>query len=247
MYSYTKLNRYNQNPARAFSWYEGGDKTAYDTKPSEALIFGKIVHAQIAGEMADLNLDEQKALYVRGNPHNGTKAAYKAIGSCVSLAKYILEQLHLNNVKFEQQADNGLLEGRYDVLADNVILDWKFVHVTDWDHTWSDRTKTYGDWIASTSYFMQAFVYMQILGRKPQHYYLVAIDKNKLDYRIYDLCEVADNYEMAENLEKLIADIQSYEKGECEPPFVDDRSDWAIRVKNSQPLQIIKPEITGEL
>ena len=245
MISYTKLTRYMDNPARAYAHYVKKEPNVYGGD-SDALVFGIMAHAQIAGEEPDLTDKQKKRLYIRGKEDNGLKAIFRPLTGAVSLANDILDKLSLTNLKFEYEANNGELAGRLDVLSDDAIVDWKFVSVRNWEHEYSERLHSYGDWINSTHYMTQALMYLTILNDpKIKHYYLVAINKSNLDYRVYDLIDVRENLEMIDELNAAYDQVLKYQNSDGKDlPMYDDGSDWYISHKK---FEIVKPEIDGGL
>ncbi len=243
-YSFTRISRYLDNEARAYAHYVLHDPTAYDTTPNDALVYGKIAHAELAGEEPELTEDERKSVYRRGIEEAGVKTAFKTLSSSIELAKHIRSSIIHSDFKTEQSTDNGVFEGRFDLISDDAILDYKFVTVKDFDKVWGPNG--YGDWIYSTHYLTQALIYLNMADR--EHYYIVAIDKSSLNYRVYDVVNVKYNQGMIESLQSEVSRIEDIESGKIEPVFKNDLSDWAIEKMLSQPIDIVVPDMfTGEL
>ncbi|MGH5287488.1 hypothetical protein ACRFHR_27855, partial [Klebsiella pneumoniae] len=62
------------------------------------------------------------------------------------------------------------------------------------------------------------------VANQPQvkNYYIVAIDKKSLNYRVYDMSKVAANGDLADMIVDLYNRVKKIEAGEIEPVFVDD-------------------------
>lgn len=238
-YSFTRISRYLENEARAYAHYVLHDQTAYDTKPNDALVYGKIAHAELAGEEPELTEDEKKSVYRRGIEEAGVKVAFKTLDSSIALAKHIRSSIIHDKFKTEQSADNGVFEGRFDLISDDAILDYKFVTVKDFDKAWGPNG--YDDWIYSTHYLTQALIYLNMADR--EHYYIVAIDKTSLNYRVYDVANVKYSQDMIEALQAEVSRIERIESGEVEPVFKNDLSDWSIDKMHSQPINITVPDM----
>ena len=238
-YSFTRISRYLDNEARAYAHYVLHDPTAYDTKPNDALVYGKIAHAELAGEKPQLTEDEQKSVYRRGIEEAGVKAAFKTLISSIELAKHIRGSIIQGDFKTEQKANNGVFEGRFDLISDDAILDYKFVTVKDFDRVWGPNG--YDDWIYSTHYLTQALIYLNLADR--EHYYIVAIDKSSLNYRVYDVANVKYRQDMIESLQAEVNRIEAIESGKIEPIFKNDLSAWSIKEMHSQPVNIIVPDM----
>lgn len=243
-YSFTRISRYLDNEARAYAHYVLHDPTAYDTKPNDALVYGKIAHAELAGEEPELTEDEKKSVYRRGIEEAGVKVAFKTLDSSIELAKHIRGSIIHSDFKTEQRADNGVLEGRFDLINDNAILDYKFVTVKNFDKVWGPHG--YDDWIYSTHYLTQALIYLNLADR--EHYYIVAIDKSSLNYRVYDVVNVKYSQAMIESLQAEVYRIEDIESGKIDPVFKNDLSDWSIKKMHSQPVEIVVPDtLAGNL
>ncbi len=238
-YSFTRISRYLENEARAYAHYVLHDETAYDTKPNDALVYGKIAHAELAGEEPELTEDEKKSVYRRGIEEAGVKMAFKTLSSSVEIAKHIRSSIIHGDFKTEQKADNGVFEGRFDLISDDAILDYKFVTVKDFDKVWGPNG--YDDWIYSTHYLTQALIYLNMADR--EHYYIVAIDKSSLNYRVYDVAVVKYNEAMISTLQTEVSRIEDIESGDTEPVFKNDLSEWSIKKMHSQPIDIVVPDM----
>lgn len=238
-YSFTRISRYLDNEARAYAHYVLHDSTAYDTEPNDALVYGKIAHAELAGEEPELTEDEKKSVYRRGIEEAGVKVAFKTLNSSIELAKHIRGSIIHDDFKTEQSANNGVFEGRFDLISDDAILDYKFVTVKDFDKVWGPNG--YDDWIYSTHYLTQALIYLNLADR--EHYYIVAIDKSSLNYRVYDVANVKFNQDMISALQEEVSRIESIELGEIEPVFTNDLSEWSINKMRQQPIKIFTPDM----
>lgn len=238
-YSFTRISRYLENEARAYAHYVLHDETAYDTQPIDALVYGKIAHAELAGEEPELTEDEKKSVYRRGIEEAGVKVAFKTLSSSIALAKHIRSVIINGDFKTEQKADNGVFKGRFDLISDDAIIDYKFVTVKDFDKVWGPNG--YDDWIYSTHYLTQALIYLNMADR--EHYYIVAIDKSSLNYRVYDVANVKYSQDMIESLQNEINRIEDIESGNVQPTFTNDLSAWSIKKMHSQPIDIVVPDM----
>lgn len=238
-YSFTRISRYLDNEARAYSHYVLHDPKAYDTKPNDALVYGKIAHAELAGEEPELTEDEKKSVYRRGIEEAGVKVAFKTLSNSIALAKHIRSSIIRDEFKTEHNADNGVFEGRFDLISDDAILDYKFVTVKDFDKVWGPNG--YDDWIYSTHYLTQALIYLNLANR--EHYYIVAIDKGSLNYRVYDVANVKYNQDMIEALQDEVNRIEDIESGIIKPKFTNDLSEWSINKMHSQPIDVVVPDM----
>lgn len=237
-YSFTRISRYLDNEARAYAHYVLHDPTAYDNKPNDALVYGKIAHAELAGEEPELTEDEKKSVYRRGIEEAGVKIAFKTLSNSIALAKHIRSSIIHGDFKTEQKANNGVFEGRLDLISEDAILDYKFVTVRDFDKVWGPNG--YDDWIYSTHYLTQALIYLNLADR--EHYFIVAIDKGSLNYRVYDVANVKYSQDMIEALQAEVSRIEDIESGKSEPAFENDLSEWSINKMHSQPVDIVVPD-----
>lgn len=238
-YSFTRISRYLDNEARAYAYYVLHDPTAYDDKPNNALVYGKIAHAELAGEEPELTEDEKKSVYRRGIEEAGVKVAFKTLNSSIELAKHIRSVIIHGDFKTEQKANNGVFKGRFDLINDDAILDYKFVSVKNFNKVWGPNG--YDDWIYSTHYLTQALIYLNMADRK--HYYIVAIDKASLNYRVYDVAVVKYNEAMISALQDEVSRIEDIESGDIQPVFTNDLSEWSINKMHSQPVDIVVPDM----
>ena len=85
----------------------------------------------------------------------------------------------------------------------------------------------------------QALIYLNLADRK--HYYIVAIDKSSLIYRVYDVVDAKYSQDMIEALQAEVSRIEDIESGKIEPEFKNDLSDWSIKKMHSQPVEIVVP------
>lgn len=238
-YSFTRISRYLDNEARAYAHYVLHDPTAYDTEPNDALVYGKIAHAELAGEEPELTEDEKKSVYRRGIEEAGVKVAFRTLSSAIELAKHIRSVIIHGDFETEKRTENSVFQGRFDLISDDAILDYKFVTVKDFDKVWGPHG--YDDWIYSTHYLTQALIYLNLADR--EHYYIVAIDKSSLNYRVYDVANVKYNQDMIEALQAEVSRIEDIESGKIEPAFKNDLSDWSIKKMHSQPIDIVVPNM----
>ena len=240
-YSFTRISRYLDNEARAYAHYVLHDPTAYDTEPNDALVYGKIAHAELAGEEPELTEDEKKSVYRRGIEEAGVKVAFKTLNSSIELAKHIRGSIIHGEFETEKHTENSVFQGRFDLISDDAILDYKFVTVKDFDKVWGPHG--YDDWIYSTHYLTQALIYLNLADR--EHYYIVAIDKSSLNYRVYDVANVKYNQDMIEALQNEINRIEYIESGKTDPEFKNDLSAWSIEKMHSQPVEIVVPNMVA--
>jgi len=243
--SYTRLTRFMENPARAFAHYAEGDKTAYDDKPNDALIYGTMLHDRIAGIKSNLSEQQLKMIYVRGKAENGLKKDYKTIDVVVESMKEQLaelykklgvdgsaEQPHALTKEVEFKTD--LFKGRYDYIdwKNKIIVDWKTVKGNvNFDKEWSDELGSYDTWIHATHYNVQAFLYlyslMEMTGHIDWRYYIVAASKSEVPKtRVIDMSGLLFDEELRDKINRLMEDIQSYYAGRKEPELVNDNSDF---------------------
>ena len=76
-----------------------------------------------------------------------------------------------------------------------------------------------------------------------EHYYIVAIDKTSLNYRVYDVANVKYSQDMIESLQAEVNRIEDIESGKIEPVFKNDLSEWSIKKMHSQPIEIVVPDM----
>ena len=168
--SYTKLSRYIRNPARAYAHYVKHDVAAYPVDNQEALVYGRILHDKMAGIEVSLSEDEKKIAYKYGKEERGLKSSFESMQSVgfslLDSKDNLYELLHIQqseSTKKEVEFENDLFNGRYDYIdyENKIIIDWKTVSPrVDFDKAWSDRDGTYTSWIHSTTYDLQAFIYL---------------------------------------------------------------------------------------
>lgn len=239
--SYTKLSRYIENPARAYAHYELYDITAYLIGNQEALVYGRILHDQMAGINTELSDDEKKIAYKYGDEKRGLKAAFTNIEqvkqSMLDSVDNLYESLGIGFVDtFEAEVpfETDIFNGRFDFIDyDNkIIIDWKTVSpITDFDKAWSDRDGTYTSWIHSTHYDIQAFIYLyaikEITESDDWRYFVIAATKSdKPRTRVVDMTNVLSNFELTDLVDNALDDIKQYESGKKTPEIINDKSDW---------------------
>lgn len=240
--SYTKLIRYISNPARAYAHYVNHDDTAYPIDNQEALVYGRILHDEMAGIEVSLSEDEKKIAYKYGKEERGLKSSFESI---IDVNASMLESLHelykhlqLNyisiNYNSEVEFKNDLFNGRYDFVdyENKIIIDWKTVSPrVDFDKAWSDRDGTYTSWIHSTTYDLQAFIYLysaiELTKSVGWRYFVIAASKsNKPRTRVIEMTNVLQNFELQDLVDNTLNDIKQYESGNKMPELVNDKSDW---------------------
>ncbi|AVH85733.1 hypothetical protein [Lactobacillus phage Sabazios] len=243
-YSFTRLARYLSNEARAYAHYVLHDETAYKYEKSDALTYGKVAHAMIAGIDGDVTDDDLKSMCVRGNKELGLKKTFSTIMDAVGVASKLREDLLGTSYHSEVKIEHEAFEGRIDTLSDDAIIDYKFVAVPNFNRVWNGER--FDDWIYNTHYEMQAWIYM---ATQPQveNYYIVAIDKKSLNYRVYDMSKVAANGDLADMITDLYNRVEKIEAGEIEPVFIDDNSEWSQKHIMQQGLKKIVYEFDGKL
>jgi len=233
--SYTHMARYIDNEARAYAHYVKHDETAYPTDNLAApLVYGRFAHSILSGKESDISDLEEQSMYLRGNEGNGLKAAFKGLHDAVVLAGNARDEILAGeHYETEVPLEDDTFNGRLDVLSTSHIIDYKFVNVSNFDKVWAgDR---YDDWIYSTHYALQAAVYMALVGRDIK-YNVIAIDKKSLERRVYDMSDLAYNMDMADDIETLVARINAIERGEIEPVFKNDNSEWSKAYMSSLPI-----------
>jgi len=239
--SYTKLNRYINNPARAYAHYVLKDETAYPIDNQEALVYGRILHDKMAYEETKLSEEEMKIAYKYGKEERGLKATFETIEIVEQSMFDSLAELYRSlGLVFKVEADtelpfeNDLFNGRYDWvdMDKKIIIDWKTTSPRiDFDKAWSDRDGTYTSWIHSTMYDVQAFIYlysiMQETGFDDWKYYVIAASKSyQPKTRVIDMGGVMNNFELRDLIDNTLQDIDDYETGKKQPPILNDKSDW---------------------
>ena len=239
--SYTKLSRYINNPARAYAHYVKHDGTAYPIDNQEALVYGRILHDKIAGLITELSDDEKKIAYKYGKEERGLKSSFEnmqSVGlSLLDSKDNLYELLHIQkseSTKKEVEFKNDLFNGRYDYVdyENKIIIDWKTVSPrVDFDKAWSDRDGTYTSWIHSTTYDLQAFIYLysiqQELSQSGWRYFVIAASKsNTPRTRVIEMTNVLQNFELQDLVDNTLSDIKQYESGKKVPELINDKSDW---------------------
>lgn len=232
-YSFTHIARYLDNEARAYAHYVKHDETAYGSGVSDALIYGKVAHAILANEEPELNEQEVKSMFLRGNPDNGLKKAFNSYRAATEIASRLRKELVGADFEVEKDFENDVFKGRVDTITDDAVIDFKFVSVKNFDKEWNGVR--YDDWIYSTHYPLQAFIYLDMTGCTD--YYIIAIDKNSLSHRVYDLSKVINNFEMGEAIESTLERIGKIESGEIEPEFKNDGSEWSRNYLMNKPFE----------
>lgn len=239
--SYTKLSRYIDNPARAYAHYVKKEDNVYPINNQDALVYGRILHSLMADEDIVLSDEEKKIAYKYGNEERGLKASFETI-EAVSTALwkdrlnvfYSLLTAESNNSKSEVQFENDTFNGRFDFVdyENKIIIDWKTVSPrTDFDKAWSDKDSTYTSWIHSTSYDLQAFIYMysiiELTKQVGWRYYVIAATKeSKPRTRVIDMSGVVNDFALREDVEQALNDIEAYENGTKRPVLLNDKSEW---------------------
>ena len=245
--SYTKLKRYIENPARAYSHYVKNEENVYPIDNQEALFYGRILHSIMAGEDfeltkgIDLSDDEKKIAYKYGSPERGLKTAFETIHN-VSQSMFdalddLYKSLGLPTIELgesEVPFENDTFNGRFDFVDyDNkIIIDWKTVSPrTDFDKAWSEYDSTYTSWIHSTSYDLQAFIYLysiiELTGQVGWKYYVIAATKEYTPRtRVIDMTSVTQSFYIRDKVEQALNDIEAYENGTKKPELLNDKSQW---------------------
>lgn len=242
--SYTKLKRYIENPARAYAHYVKNEENVYPIDNQEALIYGRILHSIMAGEDVELSEDEKKIAYKYGSQERGLKAVFETITSVeksLLINKWNLyDNLGLSDLgEFEKEQhevpfENDTFNGRFDFVDyDNkIIIDWKTVSPrTDFDKAWSEYDSTYTSWIHSTSYDLQAFIYLysiiELTGQVGWKYYVIAATKEYVPRsRVIDMTSVTQSFYIRDKVEQALNDIEAYENGTKNPELLNDKSQW---------------------
>ena len=239
--SYTKLKRYIENPARAYAHYVKQEENVYPIDNKEALVYGRILHSVMAGEDVELSDEEKKIAYKYGSPERGLKASFETIDTVSQSMFTALDDLYtslgLNPVELAESEvafENDTFNGRFDFVDyDNkIIIDWKTVSPrTDFDKAWSEYDSTYTSWIHSTSYDLQAFIYLysmiELTGQVGWRYYVIAATKEYTPRtRVIDMTSVTQSFYIREKVEQALNDIEAYENGTKKPVLLNDKSRW---------------------
>lgn len=215
--SYSKLKRYIENPARAYANYVKQEDNVYPIDNQDALVYGRILHSIMAGEDIELSDDEKKIAYKYGKEERGLKASFETIDKVIKALEYSWSDLYVSlnletesNRKAEVPFENDTFNGRFDYVdyENKIIIDWKTASPrTDFDKAWSDKDSTYTSWIHSTSYDLQAFIYMysiiELTKKVGWRYYVIAATKEaKPRTRVVDMSGVANDFALREDVEK---------------------------------------------
>jgi len=243
--SYTKLKRYIENPARAYAHYVKKEEDVYPINNQDALVYGRILHSIMADEDVELSEEEKKIAYKYGKEERGLKASFETIETVSqsmfmshdNLYKELDKSLGLNPVETSENEvpfDNDTFNGRFDYVDyDNkIIVDWKTVSPrTDFDKAWSEYDSTYTSWIHSTSYDLQAFIYLysiiELTGKVGWKYYVIAATKEYSPRtRVIDMTSVTQSFYIRDKVEKALNDIEAYEDGTKKPELLNDKSQW---------------------
>lgn len=240
--SYSKLKRYIENPARAYAHYVKNEENVYPIDNKEALVYGRLLHDNMAGiEEPLLSDEEMKLAYKYGNPERGLKASFETIDT-VSQSMFkslddLYKSLGVKNGKVlerEVPFENETFNGRFDFVdCDNkIIVDWKTVSPrTDFDKAWSEYDSTYTSWIHSTSYDLQAFIYLysiiELTDQVGWRYYVIAATKEYAPRtRVIDITSVTQSFYIRDKVENALNDIEAYENGTKKPVLLNDKSPW---------------------
>ena len=239
--SYTKLSRYIDNPARAYAHYVKKEDNVYPINNQDALVYGRLLHDNMAGIGEPLSDEEIKIAYKYGSPERGLKASFETIDSVSQSMFTSLDDLYksigLNPVEISENEvpfENDTFNGKFDFVDYNnkIIIDWKTVSPrTDFDKAWSDKDSTYTSWIHSTSYDLQAFIYMysiiELTKQVGWRYYVIAATKEvKPRTRVIDMSGVVQDFALREDVEQALNDIEAYENGTKRPVLLNDKSEW---------------------
>ena len=239
---YTKLKRYIENPARAYAHYVKNEEDVYPINNQDALVYGRLLHSYMAGEDVELSEDEKKIAYKYGNEERGLKASFETIDNVWSKMVDDLNELYKKiniipkpyNYHYEVPFENDTFNGRFDFVDyDNkIIIDWKTVSPrTDFDKAWSEYDSTYTSWIHSTSYDLQAFIYLysiiELTGKAGWRYYVIAATKEYSPRtRVIDMTSVTQSFYIRDKIEQALNNIEAYEDGTKKPELLNDKSQW---------------------
>lgn len=239
--SYSKLKRYIENPARAYAHYVKKEENVYPIDNQEALVYGRLLHDNMAGIEEPLSDEEMKIAYKYGSPERGLKASFETIDSVSQSMFTALDDLYkslgLNPAEAfdtELPFENDTFNGRFDFVDyDNkIIIDWKTVSPrTDFDKAWSDKDSTYTSWIHSTSYDLQAFIYLysiiELTGQVGWRYYVIAATNEYTPRtRVIDMTSVTQSFYIRDKVEQALNDIEAYENSTKKPELLNDKSQW---------------------
>lgn len=239
--SYSKLNRYIENPARAYAHYVKNEENVYPIDNQEALVYGRLLHDNMAGIEEQLSDEEMKLAYKYGSLERGLKSSFETIEnvsqSMFSVLDDLYKSLGLKPVEVSESEvpfENDTFNGRFDFVDYNnkIIIDWKTVSPrTDFDKAWSEYDSTYTSWIHSTSYDLQAFIYLysmiELTGQVGWRYYVIAATKEYTPRtRVVDMTSVTQSFYIREKVEQALNDIEAYEDGTKKPELLNDKSQW---------------------
>lgn len=239
--SYTKLKRYIENPARAYAHYIKYEENVYPIDNQEALVYGRLLHNVMSGVEEQLSDEEMKLAYKYGSHERGLKASFETINKVSKALEYSWSDLYVSlNLEVASDRDtevpfeNDTFNGRFDFVDyDNkIIIDWKTVSPrTDFDKAWSEYDSTYTSWIHSTSYDLQAFIYLysiiELTGQVGWRYYVIAATKEYTPRtRVIDMTSVTQSFYIREKVEQALNDIEAYENGTKKPVLLNDKSRW---------------------
>lgn len=239
--SYTKLKRYIENPARAYAHYVKNEENVYPIDNQEALVYGRLLHDNIAGIEEPLSDEEMKLAYKYGSPERGMKASFETIETVSQSMLTAIDKLYKSLgldpgelLESEVPFENDTFNGRFDFIdyENKIIIDWKTVSPrTYFDKAWSDKDSTYTSWIHSTSYDLQAFIYMysiiELTKQIGWRYYVIAATKEaKPRTRVIDMSGVVQDFALREDAQQALNDIEAYENGTKRPALLNDKSRW---------------------
>lgn len=248
--SYTKLKRYIENPARAYAHYVKNEENVYPIDNQEALVYGRILHNLMADEDIVLSEEEKKIAYKYGNEERGLKSAFETIENVSSHMFESIYDLYKSlgivspqNYKSEVPFENDTFNGRFDFVdyENKIVIDWKTVSPrTDFDKSWSEYDSTYTSWIHSTSYDLQAFIYLysiiELTGQVGWRYYVIAATKEYTPRtRVIDMTSVTQSFYIRDKVEQALNDIEEYENGTKKPELLNDKSRW---YEENKPFEI---------
>lgn len=239
--SYSKLKRYIENPARAYAHYVKKEENVYPIDNQEALVYGRLLHNVMSGIEEPLSEEEMKLAYKYGSPERGLKASFETIETVSQSMLTALDKLYKSlgakpvqvsgsEVPFE----NDTFNGRFDFVdyENKTIVDWKTVSPrTDFDKAWSEYDSTYTSWIHSTSYDLQAYIYLysiiELTGKVGWRYYVIASTKEYTPRtRVIDMTNVIQSFYIRDKVEQALNDIEAYENGTKKPELLNDKSRW---------------------
>ena len=239
--SYSKLKRYIENPARAYAHYVKKEENVYPIDNQEALVYGRLLHNVMSGVEETLSGEEMKLAYKYGSPERGLKSSFETIEtvsqSLFTALDDLYQSLGLPPVEISESEvsfENDTFNGRFDFVDYNnkIIVDWKTVSPrTDFDKAWSEYDSTYTSWIHSTSYDMQAFIYLysmiELTGQVGWRYYVIAATKEYTPRtRVIDMTSVTQSFYIRDKIEQALDDIEAYENGTKKPALLNDKSRW---------------------